>query len=268
MIKFEETLKLGQLLQPGDIFHLLRKERVPSGAGKLAAALFPQTAWYTEGVLKLAQQSAQAAPAITPKADSEKDRAIESFKSFAQKKLEETTGGKISFTGGEVALQEGASVGRKLQVKSGNLPEWSSEDLEVIFYGEASKLGKDANDQRASELLQKMISAMRIETNKVVSVLTESDLTEELARGVFHSRPKFVVSLGAVATNNLLGRKEKLTRVHGQFFPLKLESNGELFECQLMPLFHPDFLLINPNMKRTAWIDLQKIMSELGISIA
>lgn len=255
-------------MQPADIFHLLRKQAPPSGAGKLAAELFPQTAWYTEGVLKLASKSAQAAPKIEAKLDTEKDRAIESFKSFAQKKIEETPGGKISFSGGEVALQEGSSVGRKLEVKAGSLPSWANSEIEVIFYGEASKLSKDNSDQRASELLQKMIAAMRIEAHKVVSVLSEADLSEELARGIFHSRPKFVVSLGAVATNNLLGRKEKLTTVHGQFFPLKLESNGELFEAQLMPLFHPDLLLINPNMKRTAWIDLQKIMSELGISIA
>lgn len=259
---------MGQLLQPTDIFHLLRKKTLPSGAGKLATALFPQTSWYTEGVLKLATKSAQSAPKIEAKVETEKDRAIESFKSFAQKKIEETPGGKISFNGGEIALQEDASVGRKLDVSEGHLPTWANSEIEVIFYGEASKLGKGDSDQRALELLQKMIMAMRIETHKVVSILSENDLSEELARGIFHSKPKFVISLGAVATNNLLGRKEKLTRVHGQFFPLKLESNGDLFETQLMPLFHPDFLLINPNMKRTAWIDLQKIMSELGVSIA
>ena len=32
----------------------------------------------------------------------------------------------------------------------------------------------------------------------------------------------------------------------------------------MVPIFHPDFLKINPKMKRTAWDDLQKVMRMIG----
>lgn len=257
----------------GDIFHDLRQGNDAQGAAVLAHRLFPSSAWYIDGVLNLKQKEAAKAPVLSAIPVTEKDRAIESFKEFAHKKIEETDVGKVTFSGGEVALQEGAALGRKIKaVETITAPTWCSEELEVIFYGETSKLkrGDETPDNRAQELLDKMILAMRIPNAKVTSVLVQSELDQfdELVVGLHESKPRFVVSLGAVATNLLLGRKEKLTRVHGQFFPLKIERNGITSEFMLMPLFHPDFLLINPNMKRTAWLDLQKIMSELGISIA
>ncbi len=122
---------------------------------------------------------------------------------------------------------------------------------------------------RASELLDKMIFAMKISPEKVVKIFHQTKLPEsgtefdQLMISLLKSKPKFLISLGAVATNTLLGRKEKLTKVHGQFFPIKIHSEADQHEVKLMPLFHPDFLLINPNMKRAAWTDLQKIMSSL-----
>jgi DNA polymerase len=72
--------------------------------------------------------------------------------------------------------------------------------------------------------------------------------------------PMYVVSLGAVSTNILLNSKEKMSAIHGNFFNL----HANTWNYQMMPIFHPDFLLINPNMKRTAWMDLQKLMQLLG----
>lgn len=253
-----------------DLFQLLRTKTAPEGAAVLAHQLFPQTRWYTEGVLHLGSKAPQVVAqteAIVP--ESEKSRTLESFKEFAHKKIEEAPAAKISFSGGEVALKEGTVLGRKITISSDVAkPIWSNTSLKIIFYGEASKLNSNSEqaDQRAGELLEKMVAAMQLGRECVASFLSakEDDTFDEFMSGVFHSKPDFVVALGAVATNILLGRKEKLTRVHGQFFPLKLNLQDEQHEVRLMPLFHPDFLLINPNMKRTAWLDLQKIMSELN----
>ena len=50
------------------------------------------------------------------------------------------------------------------------------------------------------------------------------------------------------------------SNIHGQFFEKQYGDTA----FSLMPVFHPDFLVINPNMKRTAWADLQKVMERVG----
>lgn len=267
------------MAKDSEFFQSLRSLGKPSGAAVLARQLFPGCEWYTEGVLKLASKGAveTSLPKVVPGPISEKGKTLESLKQYADKKLEETPGGKIAFPGGEVSIKEGVNLGRKIKIdKPVTPPDWAKENIEVVFYGEASKLTKSANadDARAIELLDKMVGAMRLPDESVVKLLSEEKVPESgiefdtFMSGLLKAKPKFVVGLGAVATNILLGRREKLTRVHGQFFSITIESQSESHVVQLMPLFHPDFLLINPNMKRTAWIDLQKIMLELEISIS
>lgn len=140
---------------------------------------------------------------------------------------------------------------------------------EVLFVG-------DSYNGEGEDLLGRMISAMKLGTNEFYrfpmneALENVSDLsanlenpetaTMELHQFILEKRPKIVVSLGATVTNIMLGRREKLSGIHGQFF------DKTIGECHfsLMPLFHPDFLVINPNMKRTAWIDLQKVMERVG----
>jgi uracil-DNA glycosylase family 4 len=74
-----------------------------------------------------------------------------------------------------------------------------------------------------------------------------------------------VVTLGAFASNLLLEGQERLSKIHGNFFPRSFSDN---FHTQIVPLFHPNFLLINPSMKKSAWMDMQKIMDFVGKSLA
>ncbi|MDO9183114.1 MAG: hypothetical protein Q7U04_11935 [Bacteriovorax sp.] len=140
---------------------------------------------------------------------------------------------------------------------------------EVLFLG-------DSFSGEGDDLLGKMIAAMKLSGSEFYRYpkLEELDDVVDLAKNlevasvgtqkifdiILEKRPKVVVSLGATVTNILLGRREKLSTIHGQFF----EKN--IGECvySLMPIFHPEFLVINPNMKRTAWIDLQKVMERIG----
>ena len=140
---------------------------------------------------------------------------------------------------------------------------------EVLFVGDSfAGVGED--------LLGKMISAMKLtstefyrhpmdpELDDIIdlekNLLHPSPATQKLFSVIATKRPKIVVSLGATVTNVLLGKREKLSTIHGQFF----EKQQDECVYSLMPLFHPDYLLINPNMKRTAWIDLQKVMERIG----
>lgn len=144
----------------------------------------------------------------------------------------------------------------------------------VLFVGDSYVEGA------GEDLLGKMIVAMKLrpgefnrvafnekleEVNDLTKNLTEPSLeTVELLEQIKKFKPNIVVSLGATVTNILLGKREKLSGIHGQFFDKTLTLNNESYSYQVMPIFHPDFLVINPNMKRTAWIDLQKVMERVG----
>lgn len=140
---------------------------------------------------------------------------------------------------------------------------------EVLFVG-------DSFTGEGDDLLGKMITAMKLSGSEFFRFQMNEELenindlaknletpdtaTQKLLEIINQKKPKVVVSLGATITNILLGKREKLSTIHGQFFEKKA---GEC-SYSLMPLFHPDFLNINPNMKRTAWIDLQKVMERIG----
>jgi hypothetical protein len=142
----------------------------------------------------------------------------------------------------------------------------------VLFIGDSYVEGED--------LLGKMIQAMKLKTgefnrfpfngklediNDLSNNLVEpTPETKELLEAIKKFKPQIVVSLGATVTNILLGKREKLSGIHGQFFEKDLKAIHDSYTYQIMPLFHPDFLIINPNMKRTAWIDLQLVMERVG----
>ncbi|MFA6236607.1 MAG: uracil-DNA glycosylase family protein [Bacteriovorax sp.] len=140
---------------------------------------------------------------------------------------------------------------------------------EVLFVG-------DTYDGEGEDLLGKMIQAMKLKENEFYRFKMDEELenvtdlsdnlqspspaTQRLLDLIAKKRPKIVVSLGATVTNILLGRREKLSTIHGQF----LEKQHAECVYSLIPLFHPSYLTINPNMKRAAWIDLQKVMERIG----
>lgn len=141
-------------------------------------------------------------------------------------------------------------------------------------------VGDTYSNQESEDLLGKMIKAMKLEGSEFYRLKFNESLesaenlaqnleapsleTLEIFKVIKEKDPQIVVSLGATVTNVLLGRREKLSSIHGQFFTQTIKlAEGEL-SYELMPIFHPDFLLINPNMKRTAWIDLQKVMELVG----
>jgi uracil-DNA glycosylase family 4 len=63
--------------------------------------------------------------------------------------------------------------------------------------------------------------------------------------------PEIICTLGAPASKTILDTKEPISRLRGRFY----ERNG----IQVMPTFHPAYLLRNPSEKRPVWEDMQKI---------
>lgn len=120
----------------------------------------------------------------------------------------------------------------------------------------------DLDGEESRTLLKKMILAMKLHP-KEFSVL--EDLGQDTWGQISRHCPSVVASFGAKATSFLLGEQERISKVHGNFFPRQMAND---VYTQIVPLFHPNFLLINPSMKKSVWMDMQKIMDFVGKSPA
>ncbi len=148
----------------------------------------------------------------------------------------------------------------------------------VVFVGEAPGRDEDLQGEpfvgEAGQLLTKIISAMHFQRSDVYicNILkcrppqNRNPETEEieqcqpfLLRQLQAINPEAIVCLGTFAAQTLLGTKEPISKLRGRFH----DYNG----IQLMPTFHPAFLLRNPAMKKEVWADMQKVMALLEIEL-
>jgi DNA polymerase len=77
-----------------------------------------------------------------------------------------------------------------------------------------------------------------------------------LFRQIEAIKPKVIVALGSFAAKTLLQTTDPISRLRGRVF----EYHG----AQLVPTFHPSFLLRSPNQKKYAWDDLKKALTLMG----
>ncbi len=75
-----------------------------------------------------------------------------------------------------------------------------------------------------------------------------------LYRQLMTIQPKAICALGATAARALLGRKEGVTRMRGNWY--------KWHDLPLMVTYHPSYLLraYNQEAKREAWEDLKKVL--------
>ncbi len=118
------------------------------------------------------------------------------------------------------------------------------------------------------DLLGKMIMAMGLKEGEFVRVpiIETVDSFESLLQAIDFFKPKLVISLGALATNIALGRKLKLSNVHGSFNGRTVNVGTKEIIFNVSPLFHPQLLEINQSMKKTAWTDMQEMMKFISCS--
>lgn len=64
-------------------------------------------------------------------------------------------------------------------------------------------------------------------------------------------RPRLICALGTFAAQTLLKTNTPISRLRGRFHAYE--------DIQLLPTYHPAFLLRNPSRKRDVWEDVQKI---------
>ena len=149
-------------------------------------------------------------------------------------------------------------------------------DADLMFVGEGPGFEEDRSGRpfvgRAGQLLTKIIEAMGLKREDVYigNVIKcrppnnrnpESDEIETcmpfLEKQIEIIQPKVIVCLGTFAAQTLLNTDEKISKLRGKLF----EQDG----IQIIPTYHPAFLLRNSNMKRPVWDDMKKVMEVLKL---
>ena len=74
-------------------------------------------------------------------------------------------------------------------------------------------------------------------------------------------KSEYIVTLGAGAYQFMTGNRARLSSVHGktQEIIFSDQSNNQR-RIKILPTFHPQYILINPSIKKTVWSDFQKLI--------
>ncbi|SFS11820.1 DNA polymerase [Granulicella pectinivorans] len=146
----------------------------------------------------------------------------------------------------------------------------------LMFLGEGPGADEDASGVpfvgKAGQLLNNMIAAMGLKREEVyianiVKCRPPGNRTPEpveagtcsqfLIRQIDVVKPEVIVALGATAATYLLGKRQSLGSMRGEWF----KARG----AKVAVTYHPAFLLRDPRQKGEAWKDLQRVMGELGL---
>ena len=146
---------------------------------------------------------------------------------------------------------------------------------DLLFIGEGPGATEDSTGRpfvgRAGEVLTKMIENVlhiprsevyitnivkcRPPNNRVPSESEAINCRPYLQRQVELIQPKIIVTLGATAYRYLTNDDSPISRVRGSV----IQVEG----YQIIPTFHPSYLLRNPSAKKEALADLLKVKSLL-----
>ncbi|GEM_PF-1045488 len=268
--------------------------RRPGKVLSFADALLGPVLWAPKSkTLKL--MTAKEESAKLKEAYTEKHQVIESLERYVEEKTQITRIPIIPVAGGEVGLKKAEEHElsyrlESLEMLSKHISKNAYDEFQILIdkrkigqlkilfiteaftpFSEREKIETPSAFAKAflpflphktSELFERMVMAMKLLPEETLLLGLESE-GEDLMKAVMsvaeHLRPEVIVTLGAKSTQKVLKSNDRLTMVHGQFFSRKI---GE-WTAQITPLFHPSIIETNQNMKKTAWIDMQKIMKVL-----
>ena len=155
------------------------------------------------------------------------------------------------------------------------VPGQGAVSPEIMFVGEAPGADEDLQGLafvgRAGQLLTKMIEAMgyRREDVFIGNILkcrppdNRQPMPDEmelclpfLKSQIAIIKPKVIIALGATAVKGLLNLATGITKLRGKWHSFE--------GIDLMPTYHPAYLLRNPPAKKEVWEDLQEVLRHLG----
>ncbi len=157
---------------------------------------------------------------------------------------------------------------------------------EVMFVGEGPGFEEDRQGEpfvgKAGQLLDKILEAIGLsrETVYIANIVkchpmvdpskperrgndrppTPDEMTA--CRGYLDEqirliRPRFIVTLGGVASKTLIGTEMGIMRMRGKW------HTYEPLDIPLLPTYHPAALLRNPDWKRDVWTDMKNLKRAL-----
>lgn len=151
-------------------------------------------------------------------------------------------------------------------------------EARLVFVGEGPGAEEDRLGEpfvgRSGQLLTKMIEAMGLSRDRificnVVKCRPPNNRDPEaqevsscmpfLKAQLAIIKPKVIVALGRYACQTLLNTTTPMSQLRGEW----TQYEG----IDLMPTFHPAFLLRNPPKKKEVWQDLQAVMEKLGLTL-
>jgi DNA polymerase len=147
-------------------------------------------------------------------------------------------------------------------------------NAQLMFVGEAPGQDEDIQGEpfvgRAGQLLTKIIEAIGLSRSdvyiaNVIKCRPPNNRNPEpdevatcepfLFRQIDAIKPKVIVALGTFAAQCLLKTTDPISRMRGRTFNYR--------GAQLIPTFHPAFLLRSPDRKRDVWEDMKKVRALL-----
>jgi len=147
-------------------------------------------------------------------------------------------------------------------------------DAELMFVGEGPGREEDRTGRPfvgdAGQLLTRIIQAMGFQRHDVfiANIVkcrppgNRNPLPDEMAtcapilvKQIETIQPKIIVALGSVAYRYFKGKPGSIVRNRGVYFTWR--------DYQVMPTFHPAYILRNPSAKRDVWEDMQKVMQSM-----
>jgi DNA polymerase len=147
---------------------------------------------------------------------------------------------------------------------------------DLVFVGEAPGRDEDLKGEpfvgKAGQLLTRIIEAigLRREQVYILNVVkcrppnNRNPRPEEVAacRPILQAQldclqPRVICAMGAFAAQSLLQTEDRISRLRGRFH--------RLGSIQVMPTYHPAYLLRNPQEKRAVWQDMQAVQRALAL---
>ena len=141
----------------------------------------------------------------------------------------------------------------------------------IMFIGEAPGAEEDLIGRafvgRSGQLLDKIMNAIGLsrQTVYICNILpwrppgNRSPSDAEIAvclpflkRQIEIIQPEYILTLGAIATNSLLGLGETMSHLRGHWMEYKISDEKN---AQVLATYHPAYLLRTPAQKSKAWLD-------------
>lgn len=164
------------------------------------------------------------------------------------------------------------------ETRTKTVPGQGSATPEIMFIGEAPGFDEDQQGLafvgKAGQLLTKMIEAMgytrddvfignvlkcRPPNNRTPSPKEMETCLPYLRAQIHALKPRVIISLGATALKGLVDVQGGITRLRGKWLSFE--------DIDLMPTYHPAYLLRSPEYKKDTWEDLKTVLRHLGKEI-